>query len=123
MDKRDEQSRLYERIGLVLTVGIIASIGIMVFGFVVLIVKGGTSNGQPQNLGRLIAGILNLDAFSIIWFGTLILILTPITRVVTATILFIREHDTRYFIITLTVLILIIISFLVGLALTGFRLG
>ncbi len=95
----------------------------MVFGFVVLIVKGGTSNGSPQNLRRLIAGILNLDASSIIWFGTLILILTPITRVVTATILFILEHDTRYFIITLTVLILIMISFLVGLALTGFRLS
>ncbi len=123
MDRRDEQSHLYERISLVLTVGIIASIGIMVFGFVVSIVKGGTSNGNPQNLGQLVSGILRLDASSIIWFGTLILILTPITRVVTATLLFIRERDTRYFFITLTVLILIVVSFIVGIALAGFRIS
>ncbi len=123
MDRRDVQSQLYERIGLVLTVGIISSIGIMVFGFVVMIVKGGASNGHPESLAQIFMGVLNLDPSSIIWFGTLILILTPITRIVTATILFIRERDTRYFIITLTVLILIMISFLVGLVLTGFKLS
>jgi uncharacterized membrane protein len=123
LDRRDVKSKLYERIALVLMVGIIASIGIMVFGLVVLIVKGGASNGNPRDLGQLITGILNLDASSIIWFGTIILILTPITRIITSTLLFIEERDTKYFIITLTVLILIIISFLVGIALTEFKLS
>ncbi len=121
LDKRDLQSHLYERIRLVLAVGIVASIGIMLFGFVVFIVKGGASNGNPQSVGQLIMGIMNLDASSIIWLGTFILILTPITRIVTSTVLFIREGDTRYFIITLTVLILIMVSFIVGIALTGFK--
>ncbi len=123
MDKRDEREHLYERLALVLTVGIIVSIGIIIFGFLVLIVKGETTTSHIPNLAHLITGLLNLDASSIIWFGTLILILTPIARVVTSTILFIDERDTRYFLITLTVLILIIVSFLIGLALNGFKLS
>ncbi len=123
MDKRDERAHLYERLGLVLTVGIIVSIGIITFGFLLFIINGAPSNGHLPSLAQLISGILNLDASSIIWFGTLILILTPIARVVTSTILFIDERDTRYFLITLTVLILIIVSFLIGLALTRFKLS
>lgn len=87
---------------MVLTIGIIASIGIMVAGFILF--------------------ILGMNSGSIISFGAFILILTPIARVVTATLSFIQERDMRYFFITLSVLILILVSFIVGLLLAGFRI-
>lgn len=94
----------------------------MIFGFLLLIRASTVQDVHLPSLGQLLAGFLRLDPSSIIWLATLILILTPISRVVTATLLFIRERDTRYFFITLTVLILIMVSFIVGLILSGFSL-
>lgn len=100
MNKEAQLAHLYERIGLVLRIGIISSIAVMVVGFVLFLANGLSSLGA-----------------SIILFATLILILTPIARVMTATLLFIQEGDRRYFFITISVLILILVSFVVGLLL------
>lgn len=111
----DERYHVYRILSRVLTVGIVASIGLMLFGFALLLANGGSLIQHLPSLGQLLEGVLRLDASSVIWFATLILILTPIARVVTATLLFIVERDRRYFFITLTVLVLLILSFLVGI--------
>ncbi len=100
MNKQEQLAHLYERIGFVLRIGIISSIVVMVVGFVLFLTNGLSSLGS-----------------SIILLATLILILTPISRVMTATLLFIQEGDRRYFFVTISVLILIFVSFLVGLLL------
>ncbi len=112
----DERYRVYHVLSRVLAVGIIASVGLMVFGFGLLLVEGGETIQRLPPLGQLLTGVAALDPSSVIWFATLILILTPIARVVTAIVLFSLERDRRYSIITISVLLLLILSFIIGIS-------
>ncbi len=113
---RDERYHVYHILSRVLIVGIAASMLLMLIGFALLLANDGSSIQHLPSLGQLLEGVLRLDASSVIWFATLLLILTPIARVVAAVLLFIHERDEQYFFITLTVLILLIMSFLIGIS-------
>ncbi len=115
MKNLDERYRVYHVLSRVLATGIIASIGIMVLGAALLLVKGGGTIQRLPPFGQLLAGVVALDPSSVIWFATLVLILTPIARVVTAIVLFTLEKDRRYIMITVGVLVLLIVSFIIGI--------
>ena len=110
-------------IGWVLRIGVIVSISVVFVGGVIYIYRhGGTVpnyskfNGVPDfvKLNGIINGIINFRGRSIIQAGIILLIATPILRIVFSTVSFVLEKDYLYVGISLLVLLIIIISLISG---------
>lgn len=74
--------------------------------------------GVAEDLRRfssIFQGVLTLDGASIIQFGVIILIATPILRVAISVFAFLFEKDYLYVVITLIVLAIIIANMVLGL--------
>jgi uncharacterized membrane protein len=106
-----------------LRTGVFLSIAIVFFGGVIYIYRNGytiadyrTFKGVPDfvKLGGIINGILTFRGRAIIQAGIILLIATPVIRVVFSAIGFILEKDYLYIGITLLVLLIIFISMLSG---------
>lgn len=106
--------------GNLLRTGVIAAAVIVVTGAVMYLIESwgsrpeyGIFRGEPASL-RSLGGIIN-EAFSlnsrgIIQLGLLILIATPVARVVFAIIAFAMEKDHTYTVISTIVLLILLIS-------------
>ena len=70
----------------------------------------GTPTLSPS---ALLSGLAEGSPLSILELGTLILLLTPVARVVASVLLFLREKDSTYACITLLVLALLLLAILV----------
>ena len=73
-------------------------------------------NAVPQSLPGVIDGIKHLRGQSIVSAGLLLLILTPVIRVVASILSFVVQGDRTYVIITSVVLLLLLLSFVLGRA-------
>ncbi|WP_295667428.1 DUF1634 domain-containing protein [uncultured Mucilaginibacter sp.] len=110
----------------VLRAGTIISISIVFIGGIFYLVRHGHSianykvfNGIPdfvQHPSGIIYGILNIKGQAIIQLGIVLLIATPIMRVVFSTIGFVLEKDYMYVAISLVVLSIIFFSMMTGRA-------
>ena len=110
-------------IGWVLRLGVIISMMVVVFGGVVYLYRHGHSipnysefNDVPGFVhpSGIINGILAFRGRAVIQAGIILLVATPIVRVICSFIGFILEKDYLYIFITLTVLLIIFISMLSG---------
>jgi uncharacterized membrane protein len=110
-------------IGWVLRTGVFLSIAIVFFGGIIYIYRHGhtiadyrTFKGVPKfvQLGGIINGVLTFRGQAIIQGGIILLIATPIIRVVFSAIGFMLEKDYLYVGITLLVLLIIFISMFSG---------
>jgi uncharacterized membrane protein len=110
-------------IGWVLRIGVIVSMSVVFVGGVIYLYRHGESvpnyskfNGIPNfvQLNGIIDGILNLRGRSIIQAGIILLIATPIVRIIFSTISFVFEKDYLYIGISLLVLLIIILSSVSG---------
>ncbi|WP_461451050.1 DUF1634 domain-containing protein [Mucilaginibacter sp.] len=110
-------------IGWVLRIGVIVSISVVFFGGFIYLYRHGESvpnytkfTGVPDfvQLNGIIPGILNFRGRSIIQAGIILLIATPIVRIVFSAISFILEKDYLYIGISLLVLLIIILSSISG---------
>ena len=111
-------------IGLVLRWGTIISISIVFFGGIFFMYRHGhsipdykTFKGIPpflQHFDGLISGALNIKGQAIIQLGVILLIATPIIRVLFSTIGFALEKDYLYVCISLLVLLIIFSSMMSG---------
>jgi uncharacterized membrane protein len=111
-------------IGWVLRIGVILSICIVFFGGIIYLYRHGQSiadyrvfKGIPvfvRTGSGILNGILTLRGRAIIQAGIVLLIATPIIRVVFSAIGFILEKDYLYTCITLLVLLIIFASMLSG---------
>jgi uncharacterized membrane protein len=111
-------------IGQVLRAGMIISISIVFIGGVLYIYRHGHTianyrifTGVPdfvQHTGTLINGVINLKGQAIIQIGIILLIATPILRVIFSAIGFMLEKDYMYVGISLLVLLIIFISLMNG---------
>jgi uncharacterized membrane protein len=122
-------ARTERLISRVLRVGVYTSLALIAAGTLLSFVAGGYGN-QPSDLARLTGpggafprtlawfghGLLHFDGQAVIVAGLLILILTPIVRVMVSLIGFARERDRTYVWITAAVLALLILSFALGKA-------
>lgn len=70
----------------------------------------------PNTIGEIVAGVRNRRGQAIVMAGLLILIATPVARVALSAFLFILARDRLYAMITTVVLVILFISFAVGLA-------
>lgn len=108
--------------GRLLITGVMISGALILIGGIYYLVQHGLSvphfktfKGEPSNLrsvSQIFKGLVHLDSLSIIQFGLLLLIATPIARVVFAVIGFLMERDIMYVVISLIVLSIIIYSIL-----------
>jgi uncharacterized membrane protein len=107
-------------IGVLLMAGVLLAAGVVVLGSIVYLVHHGSSipsyhvfQGEPTDL-RTLSGIFH-DAFAfegrgIIQLGLLILIATPVARVMFSIVAFTLERDSLYVVVTLIVLAVLVFS-------------
>ena len=112
--------RLEMIIGILLQVGVLLAAAVVVLGGIVFLSRHGSSipayhvfQGEPTDL-RTVSGIFH-DALAfrgrgIIQLGLLILIATPVARVVFSIAGFALERDTLYVYVTILVLVILIFS-------------
>ncbi|MES2809426.1 MAG: DUF1634 domain-containing protein [Bacteroidota bacterium] len=114
---------IHSIIGWVLRTGVLLSIAIVLFGGTIYIYRNGQKiadysafKGIPGFVqpGSIINGILTLRGRAIIQAGIILLIMTPIMRVIFSAIGFILEKDYLYTFITFMVLMVISISLISG---------
>lgn len=113
-------------IGWVLRAGVFISMLIVFFGGIIYLSRHGQSTadyrefkGVPDFLhsfSGIVNGILTLRGRAIIQAGIMLLIITPVVRVLFSAIGFILEKDYLYTIITFIVLLVILVSAISGYA-------
>lgn len=109
-------------IGTLLRAGVLLSASVVCFGGIVYLVRHGHAvvnyrafHGDTSPLRSLHGigrGVLHHSAGAIIQLGLLLLIATPIARVIFSAIGFVRERDYLYVAFTLTVLAVLLYSLL-----------
>lgn len=107
-------------IGNLLRAGVIASALIVLAGGVLYLVHEGrarpdygTFRGQPAYLtsvSGVVSATLKLDSNGLMQLGLMLLVLTPIARVVLSAYAFFREGDNTYVVVSLIVLAILIYS-------------
>jgi uncharacterized membrane protein len=109
-------------IGALLRTGVILAASVVLLGGVLYLKRHGhevanyaTFHGEPENLksvSQIVHGALAGSARAIIQLGLLLLIATPVARVIFSAIAFAIEHDYMYVVITLIVLGVLLYSLL-----------
>ncbi len=117
-----DDQRIEIIIGTLLRTGVILAAAVVLIGAVLYLARHGhevhnyaTFRGEPQRLkhfGEILAGVRALDARSIIQFGLLLLIATPVARVIFSAVGFAIERDSMYVTVTLIVLAILLYSLL-----------
>src|SRR4029077_16409705 len=111
-------------LGHLLRVGVMLAAVVVVLGGILYLGRYGTSapnyqafKGEPADLRTVSGVIMNALQFrsrAIIQLGLLLLIATPIARVVLSIIGFVRQRDGSYVLVTLIVLFLLLYSLMGG---------
>jgi uncharacterized membrane protein len=115
---------LEDLLGQCLRAGVLLAASVVFVGGILYLLHHGWSTpdygvfrGEPadlRSLSGIIQAALSLNSRGIIQFGLLLLIATPITRVILAMIGFFRQRDFMYLLVSLIVLSLLIYSLLDG---------
>jgi uncharacterized membrane protein len=114
----DEQ--VHQIIGNILRIAVIVAAVIVFIGGILYLIQNGSNSpeyhvfkGEPKSL-RTISGILKellvLDGVGIIQIGLLLLIATPVVRVIFSVFAFALQRDSIYVVVTLIVLTVLIYS-------------
>lgn len=113
-------------VSILLRTGMLISAGVVFLGGVLFLLRHGGEQvnvskfvGQPsidRRIPEILEGALSLRPRSIIQFGILLLILTPVARVALCIIGFAAERDSRYVLITIIVLAVLLYSLIAGAA-------
>ncbi|HEY4011166.1 MAG TPA: DUF1634 domain-containing protein [Acidobacteriaceae bacterium] len=117
----DDDRKLDERIGKLLRAGTLSSSFVILLGGVLFLARHShdrphyhTFKGVPPGLHTLsgiVAGAFHGDSLAIIQLGLLMLIATPIARVVLSIFAFLAERDILYVVISGIVLAVLLYSF------------
>jgi uncharacterized membrane protein len=104
-DSRAEMDMDY-LIGMALRYGVMLSVALLLIGIALLARDGASSplNTSTIHVPAIFSGIPSLDPLSFIVLGLVVLIATPVLRVVLGIISFARERDALYVFITSIVL-------------------
>ena len=113
---------LNRSVGNLLRLGVVLSVIISLLGFIKLFFEG---YEMPKDYSSLeiaegtiwktfFTSLANLEGTGIIQLGILLLILTPLVRIIFAMIGYVKEKDYTYVIVSLIVLGIMLVSFLMG---------
>ena len=116
--------RLDQLLGNLLRAGVVTAAAIVVAGAAVYLVRHGLQisayhvfRGEPSDLrsvGGIVADVFSERGRGLIQLGLLVLIATPIARVVLSVAVFAVQRDGRYVVFTLIVLLVLVYSLLGG---------
>ena len=119
-----EDFALEQRLGTLLRGGVILSASVTLIGGIMFLASHGnvpasyhTFSGEPAGLrtvGGVIDGVVHGDSISVIQLGVLLLIATPIARVLVSVIGFARERDWMYVAFSTLVLALLLYGLVHG---------
>jgi len=110
MTNQPTEEKTRSAIAFILRYGSLASTLLMALGLLLILVRGAvaTPGGALPILPRMLfAGLAHFDPLAITESGVLLLLLTPIFRIVAAAVSFGLEHNYRYVLISLGVLAVI----------------
>jgi uncharacterized membrane protein len=112
--------RLEQVMGRLLRVGVLLSAAVVTVGAVIFLVRHGTElphyrvfHGEPSDLrsvGGIVADTLAGSARGLIQLGLLLLVATPVARVVLAVVGFALGQDRAYVLVSLLVLAVLLFS-------------
>jgi uncharacterized membrane protein len=107
-------------VGTLLRTGVIIAASVVLFGAVLYLTRHGheipnysSFHGEPERLKspvEIFQGVMHMSARAIIQLGLLLLIATPVARVLFSAIAFAIERDPMYVVITLIVLAILLFS-------------
>lgn len=100
-------------IALTLRYGSRISTLVMALGLGLLFTRGPAASGAGSPLldpGAVLKGLIHFEAAALAEFGILLLLLTPILRIIAAMVSFAAERDARYVLISLGVLAIVLLS-------------
>lgn len=114
-------TRLDQILGNLLRLGVLTAAAIVLLGGCVFLARHGSErmpsyrefHGERalyRNVGAIVRGVLDGRGRGIIQFGLLVLIATPVARVVFSVIAFALERDYLYVAVTVSVLIVLLCS-------------
>ena len=116
--------RVEETVSILLRIGVTSAAGVVLFGGILYLAQYGSAiphyqqfHGEPpqlRTLNGIFAAMFTHDSRAIIQFGLLLLILTPIARVVFSVFAFLRQHDRLYILVTLIVLAVLMVNLVWG---------
>ena len=111
-------------IGRLLQIGVFAAAAIVALGAILFLVQHGASRaefavfvpGPPtlRTVGGILRGALAFDSAAIVQLGLVLLIMTPIARVLFTLVAFIIQRDRLYILITSVVLALLLYGLIAG---------
>jgi uncharacterized membrane protein len=115
-----KDDRVANVIGTLLRAGVFLSATVVLSGLVIFLVSHGAAKphyslfqGEPAGLrgvSTIVGGAATMDGRSLIQFGLLLLILTPVARVAFSVLGFALERDRTYVAVTLIVLSVLLYS-------------
>ncbi len=122
MKKHFTDIDLNQSVGNLLRLGVMVSVVISLLGFAKLFSEGFE---MPTDYSRLevpdheiwsafFSALMRLEGIAIIQLGILMLIFTPLLRIIFAMVGYFREKDYTYVVISLLVILIMVISFLMG---------
>lgn len=123
--RSDNNKDLENLVGNTLRYGVWCSFGITLLGLVMILLKDADIRSHPEQLPAvpekfsfevLMQGIADADALQITMLGVLILLVTPLLRVIFALFGYLKEGNRLYFMITALVLMIIGLSAWIGAA-------
>src|SRR3954466_15810837 len=112
--QRAETNDLNDRMHQILVLGLYASVSLMILGLVVDLILRRSLPTDVAALSELWGRIVTMRPSAFFSLGLILLILTPLLRVIGSLSVFIRERDWRYAGVTFTVLVVMLISIYVG---------
>lgn len=122
MPRDDGSRRLEDALSRGLTAGVMLAAAVMLSGVVLAAFRGGgnvthLTTYTPGEEGvrsftAIARGAAGLDPQSVMQFGVVLLILTPVARVALSMIVFARGGDRLYVALSLTVLLMLLAGFL-----------
>jgi uncharacterized membrane protein len=106
--------RFDESLHKLLLIGLFLSVALILFGLALALFPRQSIPQSVFPLREVFPGLFTLKAGSFLSLGLLVLIATPILRVITSLISFLVEKDWRFATVTLVVFITVMISVFLG---------
>jgi len=110
-----EQLSLCRVVQPILRWGMVLSLSLMLLGLVLGILTGAKEAGVMP-LEDIPSGLLELDPAAFLTLGIVLLIATPLARVLGSLCVFIRERDRKFILVSLGVLLAVAVAVLIGAA-------
>ncbi len=105
---------VHRYISSILKLGTYLSGSILIFGFILLIFSPSKTSATLFSFSELSSELFKLNPYAFINLGVLILIFTPVSRVIVAIISFFLEKDKKYIWISSGVLLILIGSMILS---------